>query len=185
MLSIRTGPRAVLLAFALICLPFAAGAQDSKSAPLAKELASALDRQTGDMKVVAAKMPGTPDQFAAAMYFPGSQLLVVTARYSVPVLLTERLTKKDYREIYIDLNSASVPDSKVMISDLGADGLKAKPADNSPYDSVDRAGKVTAFDGDWKKAKLSETDYMKAFADTDEQYVKVLQALLVEAKKTS
>lgn len=185
MFSIRTGPRAVFLSFALLCLPLVAHAQDSKSAPLAKELASAIDRQTGDMKVIAARMPGTPDEFAAAMYFPGSQLLVVTARYSVPVLLTDRLAKKDYREIYIDLNSASVPDSKVMISDLGADGLKVKPADNSPYDSIDRAGKVTAFDGDWKKAKSSEADYMKAFTEADEQYVKILQALLGEAKKTS
>ncbi len=174
-----------MLAAALLLVPVLSPAQDSKSAALAKELSQVLDKQAGEMKVVAARMPGSHDEYAAAMYFPGSQLLVVTARYSVPVLMDERLAKKDYREIYIDLNSASVPESKVMISDLGADGLKVKPDDNTPYDSVDRAGKVTAFDGDWKKAKISETDYMKAFGDDDELYAKVLQALLGQMKKTS
>ncbi len=182
--ALKRMPAAVVAA-TLLVIPAMVHAQEGKSAPLAKELAQALDKQAGDMKVIAAKMPRTQDQYAAAMYFPGSQMLVVTARYAVPVLLDERLGKKDYREIYIDLNSASIPESKVMISDLGADGLKAKPNDNTPFDSIERAGKTTAFDGDWKKAKLSETDYMKAFSDADELYGQILQALLSQAKKTS
>ncbi len=185
MINTRNRIPAALVAATLLVIPVATQAQEGKSAALAKELAQVLDKQSGDMKVVAAHVPGTKDQFAAAMYFPGSQMLVVSARYAAPDLLTERLGKKDYREIYIDLNSASVPESKVMISDLGADGLKSKPNDNSPFDSIDRAGKTTAFDGEWKKAKLSETDYLKVYGEADALYGQILQALLSEIKKTS
>ncbi len=174
-----------LVAATLLAVPAPTLAQDARSAPLAKELAQSLEKQAGDMKVIAARMPGTKDQFAAAMYFPGSQMLVVTARYAAPDLLADRLGKQDYREIYIDLNSASVPESKVMISDLGADGLKPKPNDNTPFDSIERAGKTTAFDGDWKKSKLSETDYMKSFSEADDLYGQILQALLSQVKKPS
>lgn len=185
MINTRTRTWGAFLGAVLLLAPVAVYAQEGKSASLAKQLAEILDKQAGDMKVIAARMPGTQDEYAAAMYFPGSQLLVVSARYSVPVLLNEKLGKKDFREIYIDLNSASIPDSKVMISDLGADGLKSKPNDNSPFDSVDRAGKAVAFNGDWKKAKLTEADYMKAFSEADDLYAKILEALLSQAKKTS
>jgi hypothetical protein len=49
-------------------------AQESKSAPLAKQLAAALD--AGKLDSVAAKDPSAPDVFYAALYFPGAQLLV-------------------------------------------------------------------------------------------------------------
>ncbi|HEY3380514.1 MAG TPA: hypothetical protein VGK32_02035, partial [Vicinamibacterales bacterium] len=67
-------------------------AQELKSAPLAKELAQLLD--TAKLDAVAAKDPSTADGFVAALYFPGSQLLVVSARYAVPPLLAEKIAKK-------------------------------------------------------------------------------------------
>jgi hypothetical protein len=85
----------------------------------------------------------------------------------------------------MDLNGASVADSKVFIEDPGADGLKAKREDNQPFDQVDIGGKKTMFDGDWKKQKVSEQDYMKAFSAADERYAELLAALLAQAKKTS
>src|SRR5262245_13440157 len=103
-------------------LPFAASAQETKSAPLAKQLAAALDARKLDS--VAAKDPSAPDTFVAALYFPGMQLLVVSAKYTVPQLLDSRLGKKEYRDTYIDLNSASVPETKVFIQDASADGFR-------------------------------------------------------------
>ena len=38
------------------------------------------------------------------------------------------------------------------------------------------------FDGDWKKAKLSEEDYLKAFTEADERYTKMLSLLAAQAK---
>jgi hypothetical protein len=40
-----------------------------------------------------------------------------------------------------------------------------------------------AFDGDWKKQKLSEEEYRKRFAAADQQYSQLLTALLAELKK--
>jgi hypothetical protein len=158
-------------------------AQESKSAALAKQLAAALD--AGQLDSIAAKDPSSPDTFIAALYFKGLQLLVVSARYAAPSLLTDKLAQKNYRDVYIDLNSASMPESKIFIEDLGADGLKARHEENTPYDSYEAAGKRTAFDGDWKKQKISEQDYMKTFSTADDRYSQMLTALLAQAKKTS
>jgi hypothetical protein len=99
--------------------------------------------------------------------------------------MNERLAKKDYREAYLDLSSASVPGSKVFIEDLGANGLVARPRDNEAFDAFEVGGKRISFDGDWKKQQMSEDDYMKAFAAADARYSQVLTALLAQAKKTS
>ena len=172
-----------LVAVVVLTRAAAVSAQESKSAPLAKQLAAALD--AGKLDSIAAKDPSAPDLFVAALYFPGMQLLVVSAKYSVPQLLTERVSKREYRDVYLDLNGASVADTKVFIEDPGADGLKAKREDNTAFDAVDMGGKHTMFDGDWKKQKLSEQDYLKAFSTADERYAQILAALLAQAKKTS
>jgi hypothetical protein len=180
-----------MLAVARVCLAGAfaltisgsAFSQESKSAALAKELSAALDAAKLDS--IAAKDPSKPDVFFGALYFPNIQLLVVSAQYAAPQALIDRIAKKDYRETYLDLSSASVPASRVFIEDLGANGLVAKPRDNEAPDSYDAGGKRTAFDGDWKKQQMSEDDYMKAFAAADERYSQVLAALLAQAKKPS
>jgi hypothetical protein len=170
----------VVALFVLLAISGSAAAQESKSAAVAKELTQLLDRDKLDS--VAAKDPAAPDAFVAALYFPGS-LLVVGAKYSVPVLLDEKLGKKDYKEIYIDLNSASVPASKMFVEDLGANGLRAKREDGQPQDSVDAGGRQTTFDGDWRRQKMSQDEYMKAFAAADESYARMLTALVEQLKK--
>jgi hypothetical protein len=177
---VARGGLAGVLAMALSA---GAQAQDSKSAALAKQLAAALDAAKLDS--IAAKDPTTPDVFVAALYFPGVQLLVVSAKYTVPALLVEKLGSKQYRDVYIDLNSASVPESKVFITDLGIDGLKADRNENQPYDTYEAGGKQTAFDGDWKKQKLTHEEYLKTFSTADERYSQILQALLSQVKHTS
>ena len=77
-----------------------------------------------------------------------------------------------------------IPPEKVLVSDLGANGLYARRRENQ-FDTADLAGKSYAFDGDWGKAKLSEQDYTKAFQTTEEEYTRMLQALLAQLKKTS
>ena len=158
-------------------------AQEPKSAPLAKQLAAALDAAKIDS--IAAKDPSTPDVFIGALYFPGVQLLVVCAKYTAPILLLDKLAKKEYRDIYIDLNSASVPETKIFVEDLGADGLKAERSENQPYDAYEVGGKRVMFNSDWKAQKLSKEDYMKAYVAGDERYSQLLSALLAELKKTS
>jgi hypothetical protein len=164
-----------------LTLPALASAQDSKSVALAKQLASALE--AGKLDSIAAR-DGEGDVFVAALYFPG-QLLVISGKYSVPQLLADRLGKKEYRDVYMDLMGTAAADSKVFIQDPGADGLRAKRDENQPFDIVDIGGKQTMFNSDWKAQKLSEQDYQKVFSDADERYAKILTALLAQVKKTS
>ena len=171
----------VLPALLALSVATPASAQDSKSAPVAKLLAAALDAAKLDS--IAAKDPEGADVFCAALYFPGMQLLVISGKYSVPQLLATRLTNKEYRDIYLDLNGAAT--AKTFIEDPGADGLKAKRESNQPFDQAEMTGKRTMFDGDWKAQKLSEQDYMKAFSAADDRYTQILTALLAQLKKTS
>ena len=85
--------------------------------------------------------------------------------------------------MYIDLQSASVANSRTFIDDLGADGLRVRPEDNAGFDSVESGGTRKAFDGAWRKQKMSEEEYMKAFGDADEGYAHMLTLLLAELKK--
>jgi hypothetical protein len=158
-------------------------AQESaaKSAPLAKQLAAALDEKKIDS--VAAKDPSHPGTYFAALYIPGLQLLVVANAYPAAQAMDGRLGRKEYRDAYIDLNSSG-PATKVFFEDLGADGLKAK-RDDPPFDSVERGSARTQFDGDWKKQKMSEDEYMKAFSAADDQYTQILTALLAQLKTGS
>ncbi len=170
---------AVLLS--VFALSSSAWAQDSKSAALAQELTALLDK--GQVDAIAARDPSAPDLYVAALYFQGSQLLVVSSRYSVPSILNDRLAKKEYREVYTDLNSASVPGTRVLVMDMGADGLKPKQED-ARIDTYDVGNTAYAFDGDWKKQKMaSEEAYAKAFADADARYAKMLTVLIAQAKK--
>jgi len=178
--------RGVLAASVTVSLlvPAAVRAQQpSQSAEAAKALAAALDAAKLDS--VAAADPANPDVFYGSLYFPGLQLLVVSAKYSVPVLLKTRLEKKEYRDIYLDLNSASEPSSKIFIEDLGADGLVARPGRDDPADVYEVAGKRVIFNRDWGAQDMSEDDYLKAFADADARYAAILGALLAEAQKTN
>src|SRR5262245_36050764 len=127
---------AATCAVALLAPPLVsrAAAQESRSATLAKELCTLLQEKKLDS--IAAKSPSAADQFVAALCFPG-QLLVVSARYPAPPVLNEKIIRSEFKDVYIDLNAASIPESKVLITDLGADGLRPRREPNQPFDAQD------------------------------------------------
>jgi hypothetical protein len=163
----------------LLLAPSPLFAQDSKSAAVAGELTRLLD----EMKLDAVAARHGTDQFVAALYFQGSQLLVVGAKYSAPDRLTYLIGQKQYRDVYADLSSASEQATKIFVMDLGANGLKFRRENNEPFDTVDTSSSSVAFNGE--RGKLSEDDYRKVFVTSDEQYTSMLQALLVALKKPS
>ena len=166
---------------AILLLATAASAQDSKSATSVTELVKMLD----SMKLDSFAVKGaSPNEYVGALYFPGSQLLVVSAKFDTPWRADSLLEMKNYRDLYIELNSASVPQSKVFVSDLRANGLHSKK-DGTVYDTADIGGKTFNFDGDWKKAKITADDYTKTYSTTDEQYTQMIQVLLAGLKKSS
>ena len=154
-------------------------AQESRSAPLAQQLVELLEQ--AQLQSVAAKDPADADRFVAALFFPGT-LLVMSARYAVPVYLEEKLADKQYREIYIDLNSASIPESRVFVTDSSANGLQALGTPDAPFDSYDGSGRQVRFDGDWATQQMSQDDYMKIFTTADNEYARMLRALLTEIR---
>ena len=157
-------------------------AQEAKSAAPAKELAQLLASKK--LESIAARMPDSREEFVGALAFPG-QLMVVWAKTTAPSLVNEKLVRKEYREVYLDLNSASVPESRHFVTDLGPDGLRARPeSKQGPADVSDLGAKSMRFDGNWREHKMSEADYMKAYADADDAYAKAIQALITEIKKS-
>jgi len=171
----------ITLAAILLLAPPTGSAQESRSPTGTIELVNAHE----SMKRNSFAVKGTSaNEYVAALYFPGTQLLVVSAKFDSPYRADSLLQMKNYRDLYIELNSASQPATKVFVSDLSANGLRARK-DGNLYDTADIAGKSYTFDGDWRKAKISEADYTKTYSSTDEQYSQMIQALLGGLKKSS
>ncbi|MDP6582281.1 MAG: hypothetical protein QF681_16635 [Vicinamibacterales bacterium] len=145
----------------------------SASEALARQLAEALG--AAQLDSIAAKDSQGADRFVAALYFPG-RLLVVSARYEAPMYVEEKIAEKNYREVYLDLNAASIAESKVLITDGGANGLR--PDDMT--DSANTAGRLVRFGGDWSGQELSRDAYTALFAETDAGYMRMLRALLAQ-----
>lgn len=166
-----------LLLVALASAGVGAG-QESKSAPLARQLAQALDAAKLDS--IAAPDPATGG-FVAALYIPGTQLLVVSGRFATPDIGTHRISQKQFRELYMDLMGASVAGSRQFAADVSCDGFVVKPDGDLAADTWEFNNKTHAFEGH-KKAKLSEAEYMKAYTEADAQYAHILELLLAQAK---
>ena len=81
------------------------------------------------LDAIAAADPAGPGTFVAALYFQGTSSW--SCRPSTRRRAADREDQeKNYRDIYIDLSSASVAGSKVFVIDAGVDGLAPKPGDD-------------------------------------------------------
>ena len=142
-------PRRRLVLVVLLACASPAFAQESKSTAPVGNLVKALDGKK--LESFAAKSTA-PGEYVAALYFPGTQLLVISATLASPAAADAQIQQKNYRELYIDLNSASQPATRTLVTDLGANGLRPRK-DGNLLDSADIATRSYTFDGDWKKAK--------------------------------
>jgi hypothetical protein len=151
----------------------------SRSAMLAKQLTVALTEQ--GLNAIAAQHPDEPDRFVAALFFPNAQLLVVSARYAAPPLLQARVTQKQYRDVYLDLQASPVPNSSIFFQDMKADGLCSSRDQTADLLYEGRAA-PTIFDGDWRKHNLSEKEYEQQLTAADERYSRLLEILLAQQR---
>ena len=177
MLRIQVSP--LCLAAVLLTAPAAlAGAQTSESAPLAKELVTAM---TGSgLDAIAARDPQAPDRAIAALAFPGSQLLVVSAPYPNGASLDAYLANHMYRDVYSILQQPSITKGRLFVEDLGCDGLQG--SGDATVDVAYDDATQTIFDGNWKKQKLSEGAYEQRVKDVDARYAHLLSALVAAAQ---
>jgi hypothetical protein len=111
-------------------------------------------------------------------------LLVIGAKYAAPALLNEKILRGNYRDVYIDLNAATDPATKVVIEDLYADGLRSRRKGQQPPDAITKGTEEQfPFDGQWRKRKVSEDEYLRTFSDAETQYSRMLELLIAELKR--
>jgi hypothetical protein len=156
-------------------------AQGTTSSDLAKQLASLMSGKGLD--AIAVRDPTASDRAIAALVFPASQLLVVSARYPEPATLDAALSSRQFREVYAALQQPTVNEGKVFVQDLGCDGLHR---DAGSVDVMYENGTAqTVFDGDWRRQKISETAYENRLKHADARYTAMLSALLTAAQNVN
>jgi hypothetical protein len=165
----------------VLLFPSTAVAQESKSQPLAKQLAAALDAAKLDS--LAAPDPSTPGVFVGVLYFRGGQILAVSTKYAAPAAIEYKLAQKAYRDIYLDLSAGQPVPGRLFVEDMGADGLQAKRQGAQAFDSVELDGKKVVLNAQPRPQKLTASEYDTAFATADERYAQLLNALLAQLKK--
>lgn len=160
----------------------------SASATKAKELVGLL--QAKKLEAIAARYPGEAGRYLAALLVPNAQLLVVSASYTRPEDIEYYLYQKEFMNAYVNLNSSALAEKRLFIEDALHDGLVALPGKSLAHDSVTSGTTRQVFDGDFldprrrnPPKKISQEDYLKAFAAADEQYTKLLGVLIDELKK--
>jgi hypothetical protein len=160
-----------LLAAMVVALPVAAspGADTLESGALARAVADALTARHLD--AFAAPDPGAPGRFVAALVYPGVQLLVVSARYATPAALQPLIDAGRYRDVYMTLQTGSVPESRLFVHDMQADGLRAD-AKQTPDIVYERLTDETIFGGDPR-----EKSYRQTLEAKDALYSRALRVL--------
>jgi hypothetical protein len=149
-----------------------------RSAALAQQLGAALVEHR--LEAIAVRDPEQADRFIAALFFPDSQLLVISARYASPSLLEEKIAHMNYRDVYLDLGTSHIADTSVFFQDMKADGL-CNDRDQTA-DILYEGSASTTFDGDWKKHGLSEQEYTQKLADADQRYSRLIELLLTQLR---
>ena len=143
---------------------FVSQAQPASSASLVEQLKQLMDDQ--ELSAIATQDPTKENHFVAALYFSGRQVLAVSAPYSAPLIMSGMLDNEDYRNVYIDLSSASDPAARFFVDDFGADGLQAGSATEGPRDGVNRGGQQVAL------------DVSDLYAQADQDYAEILRLLI-------
>ena len=167
-----------------VALSAPAAAEDTKSSKSSAQ-AAALAKQLAQAKLqyIATKDPTDPGRFVSAMHLPGAQLRIVSARYSAPALLNEKVLLGKFQDAYIDLNSASEAATRIIVEDLRADGFTLTKSKDPMGDSFESNGKRVVFDFDWRKQKLTQAEYFSTLEAADAQYARMLELLIAEAQK--
>ena len=153
-------------------------AGDARSTPAAKQLALLMTERKLDS--FAARDPQDAGRFVAALLFPGVQLLLVSAQSPAAAELDAHLAGRNYRDVYSALQQPASAASRMFFIDMGCDGLQE---DGGNVDVMyERGTSQILFDGNPGKQKLSRSAYSEKLAQSDEQYTRLLTALVESIK---
>jgi hypothetical protein len=162
-----------LLLAVIVGIVTAAAAEDfGKSREPARKLVQLLE--TRHLTAVATTDPQIPGRFIAAMYIPGSRLLVVGASNPSIEAVRYRIQHGQYQDVYLDLQSTPTVQGKLFVQDAAADGLTWS-TDGSDVDvAYEDGARTTLFT---KKAHAKGAD--ETYARTDMEYARMLSHLVV------
>ena len=175
--------RIVGMALAIAVAGPVGAAEESASSAKADALTKLLDQQGLD--AIAAADPDQPGRFVAALYYPGAQLLAVSAVYPAPQLLQQQIAERKYRDAYISLQVPATQNGRFFVMDLNADGLRDARGDGVFDITYENGANQVSFDGDWKRQKLSRAEYVERFRKDDARYTRILTALEREVVRAS
>jgi hypothetical protein len=117
----------------------------------------------------------TPGRYVAVMLVPGVQLLVVAGQSTSPDYVQAQLTARQYQDVYSTMHAAVVQESKVFFQDMGCDGVAGS---NDNIDIMyERGTEQTVFDGNWRRQKLSRSEYEQRVQKADAEYARLLGVL--------
>jgi hypothetical protein len=157
----------------------APGAQATSSTAAVKELAGILTSH--NQTAIAARDPETGG-FVAALFYPGVQMLVVSAKPAAAPAIEALLTSKNFQDVYAALQDGTAEKGRMFVQDIGADGLHDG---GESVDVVYQGGAQMLFDGNPRRHKLSDKAYHDAFASADARYAQMVSLLLGEAKRAA
>jgi hypothetical protein len=153
------------------------------AANVAAFLSTLRERQ---LETIAAEYPDEPNRFTAALYLPGSQLLVISATSANAPRLRQLIEMGDYRQVYMDLSTSNDRDGRLFVQDLEADGLHRTREGDNPFDITWENGVIqTIFNGDWFSRGISKAEYDRRFEDHDRRYAELLRVLTSSLLKDS
>jgi hypothetical protein len=154
-----------------------AGAPSSTAS--AERLAKLMESKK--LTAVGAEDPSEPGRFVAAQLL-ARQLLVVAGRCEAVEYLRLQVEKRAFADLYADLHGCAIADTRFFVQDMGANGLRAKPAGDGLTDVVyEGASRQLILDGDWRRNELDEAGYKRAFEQSDARYDKLLALLAAQA----
>lgn len=169
-------PSSVLLMLVLLFHGARLHAETFASAAAAREFVLALE-QLG-LEAIATADPAEPGTFVAALYIPGSQLLVVSAHHPSVEGVAYRIAMRQYREVYLDLQGTPTPQDKFFVQDARADGILSAVPGSGDIDVVYEDGvRQTLFNGDFKAQHLTAAAYDGKLAAADAHYARLLMLL--------
>lgn len=174
----RNRPRSVMFLLTVSLLGGAAAqkAPAFASADAARNLVRALDQSRLD--AIAAADPAEPGTFVAALYIPGGQLLVVSARHPSVEGVAHRIATRQYREVYLDLQGTPTPETKFFVQDARADGILSALPGSGDVDVLYEDGvRQTLFNGDTQAQHLAPAEYDARLASADARYARLLTLL--------
>ena len=175
-LKVLTG--AATVAICLVALSTPAAAQETRPATspvLVKQLVTAM--AAWQLDTVAAIDPEESGRLLGALVV-GDQLMVISTRHKAEAYLTLQIGKREFRDVYMSLQDG-IAEGRLFFHDLGCDGFGSGDLDIFYEGAKGR----TMLDGNWMAQGLTEIEYAEKRRIAEEQYVKVLTALLEAVKK--